>query len=232
MRWIYDVLLQQRPTRILDLACGPGFYTNRLAKLGHNYRGIDFALAAIACARDLAQCQSSTCSYDLADLRQIALSRGFDSGFGLVMMIFGQLNVFRRGEARAIPARAFDALVPGRQLLLEPQRLPTVIASGGAGLSCFAVPEGLFSTHPPLQLKDVFWDEHTRTATERFFIVDAETGEVTRRTMRVEAYSDDDYRTLIANAGFDDVQLLPSLIGIEDESQSMNMAITAHKPAD
>ena len=50
--------------------------------------------------------------------------------------------------------------------------------------------------------------------------------------MSVEAYSDDDYRTLIANAGFDDVQLLPSLIGIEDESQSMNMAITAHKPAD
>jgi hypothetical protein len=50
--------------------------------------------------------------------------------------------------------------------------------------------------------------------------------------MSVEAYSDDDYRTLVAGAGFDDVQLLPSLIGVEDESQSVNLAITARKPVD
>ena len=30
------------PTRMLDLGCGPGFYTSRLTSLGYRCRGIDF----------------------------------------------------------------------------------------------------------------------------------------------------------------------------------------------
>ena len=232
VRWIHEALLEAGPIRILELACGPGLYTSRLAELGHDCHGIDFAPAAIAHARDLARRQGLACSYDLADLREISFDRDADPGFGLVMMISGQFNVFRRREARAILDRAFDALIPGGQLLLEPQRLATVVASGSAGPSWYAVPHGLFSDRPHLQFKESFWDEEARTSTDRFFIVDAVTGEVTRHAMSVEAYGDDDYRTLIVGAGFDDVQLLPSLIGVEDESQLVNLAITARKPAD
>lgn len=154
VRWIHGALLEARPTRILELACGPGLYANRLAKLGHDCRGIDFAPAAIAYARDVAQRQGLACSYDLADLREIAFDRDLDPGFGLIMMISGQLNVFRRREAHTILERAFDALTPGGRLLLEPQRLATVVASGNAGPSWYAVPEGLFSDRPHLQLRE------------------------------------------------------------------------------
>ena len=51
VRWIHAVLLAGRRTRVLDLACGPGLYTSRLARLGHECSGIDFAPAAIAHAR-------------------------------------------------------------------------------------------------------------------------------------------------------------------------------------
>ena len=32
--WIHNKLLAGQSTKILDLCCGPGFYTSRLAKLG------------------------------------------------------------------------------------------------------------------------------------------------------------------------------------------------------
>jgi 2-polyprenyl-3-methyl-5-hydroxy-6-metoxy-1,4-benzoquinol methylase len=39
--WIHDQVLRRRPSRVLDLECGPGLYTERLAALGHACTGID-----------------------------------------------------------------------------------------------------------------------------------------------------------------------------------------------
>ena len=47
-RWIHGCVLKRNPTRILDLGCGPGLYTSRLARLGHHCVGIDFSPASIA----------------------------------------------------------------------------------------------------------------------------------------------------------------------------------------
>ena len=41
----------ERGARVLDLGCGPGLYTTRLAKLGHTCVGIDFSPASIAYAK-------------------------------------------------------------------------------------------------------------------------------------------------------------------------------------
>ena len=35
VHWIHAALLSSHPTAILDLACGPGLYSSRLARLGH-----------------------------------------------------------------------------------------------------------------------------------------------------------------------------------------------------
>ena len=49
--WIHNELLNGRCRKVLDLCCGPGLYTSRLARLGHECTGIDFAPASIAYAR-------------------------------------------------------------------------------------------------------------------------------------------------------------------------------------
>lgn len=41
--------------RILDLSCGPGFYTHRLAQQGFHCTGVDFSPASITYARQQAQ---------------------------------------------------------------------------------------------------------------------------------------------------------------------------------
>ena len=224
--WIHGDLLAGRPTKVLELTCGPGLYTSRLAKLGHECVGIDYAPAAIAYAEDLARKDGLACTYLLEDIREAA----YGEGFGLVMMINGQFNVFRRSDARAILAKAYAALAPGGLLLLEPQTFAQVEAEGRKGSAWHSHESGLFSDRPHLWLQENFWDAETQTSTERFFIVDAATGEVTRYAQSNEAYTDEQFREMLTEAGFANVRLLPSLIGVVDESQSYNLVVVGEKP--
>jgi len=228
-KWIHEEVLARSPTRILELACGPGLYTGRLAKLGHECVGIDYAPAPIRYAEEAARREGLSCTYRLEDVREAT----YGDGYGLVMMIFGQFNVFRRDDAGRILAKAFAALLPGGRLLLEPQRFETVEKSGKAGRrwhSCGAG-GGLFSSRPHLCLTESFWDPQTRATTQRYFIVDSETGAVTRHAMTTEAYTHEQFRDALTQAGLRDVCFFPSLVGVEveDESQSANLAIVARK---
>ena len=52
--WIHDTCLNGKRGRVLDLGCGPGFYSQRLARLGNHCVGIDFSPASIAYAQSQA----------------------------------------------------------------------------------------------------------------------------------------------------------------------------------
>ena len=226
-QWIHRRLLAEQPTRILDLACGPGLYTSRLARLGHECVGVDYAPAAVTYGRDAAAKEGLACTYVLADVREAELG----DAFGLVMMISGQINVFRRGEAQAILARAAAALTDGGLVVLEPQTFATVEGHAKMTSSWGSSPGGgLFSDKTHLSLEEHFWHAESNTSTTRYFIVDAATGEVARYALSCEAYTDEELTSLLADTGFEDVEIFPSLVGVEDESQSYNMVIVGRKP--
>ena len=229
VQWIHEHLLGGSPTRILDLTCGPGFYTNRLAGLGHECVGIDYGPESIRHARETATGEGLACTYRAEDVRDA----DFGAGYGLVMMIFGQFNVFRRTDARAILEKALSALLPGGLLLLEPQRFDTVEKNGRAGSSWYSCGQagGLFSERSHLCLSESFWDSGRCSATQRFFIVDAETGDVTLHALSNEAYTDTQFQELLTRVGFGDIRFFPSLAGVEveEESQAANLAVTGRK---
>ena len=100
--WIHHKLLLGRSTKILDLCCGPGLYANRLAKLGHNCVGIDYSPASITYAKNTANKESLDCTYLHQDIR----TAEYGMGFGLVMLIYGEFNVFKPNDTREILQRA------------------------------------------------------------------------------------------------------------------------------
>ncbi len=89
---------------------------------------------------------------------------------------------------------------------------------------------GLFSDQPHLWLQENFWDADAQASTERFLIIDAATGLVTRYAQSNQAYTDEQFHDLLADAGFGSVRLHPSLTGQVDDSQSFALALTATKP--
>jgi len=207
--WIHTHVLRERSTRILDLGCGPGLYTSRLAKLGHTCVGVDFAPAAVAHAREEAEAESLPCEYRLGDLR----TTDYGGDYGLVMQVFGEINVFAPDDARAILRKAGEALAANGELLLEAHTFEVVERAGRAAPTWRVVKQGLFSDRPHLYLEEGFWDNQALTSTTRYIIVDAATASVTTSAISLQAYTEEGYRALLAECGFSAVEFIPSLTG-------------------
>jgi hypothetical protein len=93
----------------------------------------------------------------------------------------------------------------------------------------YSAPSGLFSDRPHLCLQESFWNPDRRAATQRYFVVDAATGEVSRHAASAQAYRDAEYRTLLLECGFDDIVTHPSLSGQVDEAQRDLVVLVARK---
>lgn len=223
--WIHQTLLRDRPTRILDLGCGPGLYSNRLARLGHECVGIDYSPASIEYAADEAGREGLRCTFLHQDMRQAE----YGGGFGLVTLIYGEINVFRPDDARRILVKAGHALDGGGLLLLEPHTFAIVEKIGNEPPTWSSAESGLFSYRPHLHLQEAFWDAASATSTVRYFVVDADSGEVTRHAQSFQAYSQSQYRDVLNECGFEEITFFPSLTGREDDAQEGLMTIVARR---
>ncbi len=213
VHWIHNDLLGGLPGRILDLGCGPGFYANRLAALGHKCVGIDFSPASIRHAKQEAESKGLNCQYRLADVRM----SDFGDGFDLVMMVFGEFNVFRQSDAEAILRKAKAALRSGGLLLLEAHPLAAVKMLAAQRRSWHSATSGLFSERPHLWMQECFWDDESQTTTQRFFVIEADGCNVSGCCQTFQGYSDDQYVALLGECGFAHVTMHLSLTGDSDD---------------
>ncbi len=190
-------------SRVLDLGCGPGFYTQRLSGLGHTCVGVDFSPASIEYAALKAADQGTpqeALSYVLADIRDYKP----DGAFDCVMMIFGEINVFTEEDARRIFKLSHQSLKPGGLFVLEGHTYNAVLETGNSPTLWWhsAEGEGLMTDKAHLCLQENFWDEKSRTATTRYYIIEGETAEVRLFCSSMTAYSDEDYARILSETGF------------------------------
>ena len=226
--WIHRLILDGRPASVLDLGCGPGLYAYRLARMGHTCVGVDFSPASIAYARAQAEGTGLPLTYIEGDVRAV----DYGSNYDLVMFVFGEFNVFKPLDARSILQKAYRALKPGGSLLLEPHTFAAVEALGKVANSWYTTSGGLFSERAHFCLTENFWDVERAIATERYFVIDASTGHMTRYASSMQAYTDEHYRELLTTCGYHHVRFYPSLKGEVDESTNWLCAIVAQKPMD
>jgi len=223
--WIEQTCLHGRPSRILDLGCGPGFYSQRLAQLGHNCVGIDFSPASVAYAQSQAVQAGLTVDYVRGDIRAVDYGEGFD----LSMLIFGEFNVFTKDDTQQLLRRIHQALSPGGYVLLEPQTYDAIQKDGNRPACWHTESGGLFSVNPHLWLEEHFWHASCHAATTRYFIIDAATGAVDRYASTSQAYADSDYDQLLTSAGFSEIQRFPSLTGTKSHEQEGLSVLMAKK---
>jgi SAM-dependent methyltransferase len=220
IHWIHTQVLEKKPARILDLGCGPGLYSIRLAKLGHTCVGMDIAPASIEFARSEIEGVNSNCTFILEDF----INAEYGSGYDLVMMVFSELNTFAEHEINTILKKSFNALVRGGKLLIEVPSFDAVYQIGSQPPIWYSEEEGVFSDEPYLCLTECFWDEATTSAVERYYVIPA-TGEIILEFFnRTKAFEEGDYKKMMLNAGFGCVKFYPSLTG-EDTQQMDGMFV-------
>lgn len=128
-------LVNQLPAgaRVLDLGCGPGLYTERLAAAGFDVTGVDFSERSIEYARST----GSNVRYIEADYRELELDEHFDA----VLMIYLDFAVLSPQDAQAVLRRVrgwtgaagrfiFDVPTPAHRLGREQPRSWGVSAGG------------------------------------------------------------------------------------------------------
>jgi SAM-dependent methyltransferase len=215
VEWIHGNVLCDRPSRIVDLACGPGLYAQRLAALGHRCTGIDYSPASIAYARKSAQEKALTIDYQQEDIRTAGLPQGQD----LVLLLSGELNVFSPSDARRIIAKVAKCLVASGKVILEVHAIGVIERRGMESRAWDSATSGLWSESPHVCLQENFWYPDRKTAVTRYFVTDATSGETTLHSASYQDYSDDEYDSLLIDSGFENVTRYPSLTGTVDESQ-------------
>ena len=224
VQWIFSEVLGSRPARLLDLACGPGLYTHRLAGVGCHCVGIDFSPASIRYAGDATggEATPGSCTYRLADVRDGSFGKDFD----FVMMLYGQFNVFPRDVALEILKETRAALKPGGRVLLEVQSPEEIQRGGEKAGSWYSARSGLFTGTPHLVLQENFWHSDVGASTTRFMVIDARTGDVSCHALSNEAYTEQELDRALRSAGFKDVERFPSLTGkIVDPDQDLPVVV-------
>ena len=195
--WLHEAVLGGAPSRVLDLGCGPGLYTSRLAALGHSCVGIDFAPAAIAYARRKAVETGADCTYVLEDIGVA----DFGSGFDLITFLFGDIDTVPPAVAGGVISKAAGALVPGGRLVLEVHTRPAVKRIGTAEPSRTRAASGLFADRPHVVDQRSWWDPVEGLALIRFRIhIDGSPDR--EHVITTQARGRDGYAPWLASAGF------------------------------
>lgn len=225
--WIHDTVLTGKPSTILDLGCGPGLYTSRLAAQGHRCIGIDYSPASIAYAR----AQAPDIRYELADIRRADYAQAAGTEVDLVMILFGEFNVFSQTDMGNILDKVRGVLRPGGKLLLEPHRYGSIAAASPVSTEWFSSPRGLFDPQPHLVLMENHWDAAHAILTRRYYVVRAADGSVTRYAQSMQAYTDTGYVEFLEQHGFTEVTILSGLAADRLTPSEEFYAILATLPA-
>jgi leucyl-tRNA synthetase len=103
------------PKNILDLACGFGRHTNRLATLGHAMTGVDITPGFLDIARLDAYYRKVEVQYLQGDMRSLP----FEDEFDCVMLLFTAFGYFNDEENLMVMVNASKALRPGGLVIFD-----------------------------------------------------------------------------------------------------------------
>lgn len=192
--WIAEQL--SVPSRILDMGCGPGLYTQALAERGHQCVGVDFSPASIEYARQRSADCDPKPEYILGDIRNYRSNQKFDC----IIMIFGEFNAFIRKDAALLLEHCAEMLTENGLFILEAHTYDAVRAMGEAPATWQRHATGLFSAGPHLCLRENSWNAAEASALSRYFIIDAADTAVRQYVSFMQAYRLESYTKMLSSA--------------------------------
>ena len=223
--WIHSTILGEKSSKILEVGCGPGLYTGRLAQLGHDCTGTEGSSAAVEYARGQAKGEGFQCAY----IEHENYGADFGKDFDLIMMLGGGFNAYNPMDAYEFFGKAWMALNEGGILLLEPYTFDSLEQSGNREPTWFSEKDGIFSDKPYLCLYECCFSDANDSLTKRWYVVDAESAEVRYIAQCYQAYSEKRLQKLFVKQGFLNVRFYPSLTEGQNTGTRDYMVVAANK---
>ena len=212
---IAQLLGLDQPVDILDLACGYGRHTNRLAARGQRMTGVDLEPGFLELAKKQADDLGVEVNYQKADMRCLA----FDSAFDVVLLLFTAFGYFEDPENQIVLVNIYHALRPGGRLLMDiPNREPFITQ---------LPPAQVDEVGQDLMINRGTYDDQTRRWYNRRVVI--RNGVRKDKPVFVRLYDEAEIRLLLKQAGFENIQIYNGWSGEELTKESRRMVISAHK---
>ena len=195
LNWIQEQVPGER-LNILDLGCGPGLYTEKLAENGHVVTGLDFSARSINYARESAKEKNLTISYVTQDYLELRQENEYD----LIMMIFTDFGVLTPEQRKILLANIYRALKPGGRFLFDVLNESYPVNNSGVKDWEVSV-KGFWRDDPYLALTESFYYEEQRVSLSQHTVVD-QTGNMEIYRFWVHTFSNTDLVETLNLAGF------------------------------
>ena len=195
---------------VLDLGCGPGLYTEKLAKLGHRVTGVDFSAHSIEYAKNSAQKNELNICYRHQDYLSLTEENEYD----LIIMIFTDFGVLSPEQRTSLLARIHKALKPGGTFIFDVLNEHT--ASDDIGNRDWEIAEsGFWRPAPYLVLSDSFYYEDEAVTLNQHVVIE-ENGKYEIYRFWVHTFSHSDLKQILNKAGFRAVNCYSGVIPDSD----------------
>jgi SAM-dependent methyltransferase len=113
--WIVDKIQLKPGMAILDLGCGPGLYSQRLAKAGMKVTGVDFSEASVSYAKEQASAEKLLIDYRLQNYLEFTEENCFDAA----LLIYGDYCALSPVERKQLLKIVWRSLTKGGQFVLD-----------------------------------------------------------------------------------------------------------------
>jgi SAM-dependent methyltransferase len=170
LAWITATFDLGSGSRVVDLGCGPGLYTNRIARTGAQVTGVDISPRSIDYAREQAQSDGLGIDYRLGDYLELDIEPGYDLAT-MIMCDFCAMSPEQRGR---LLRRVGELLAPGGVFLFDVYSVAYFetweeMAAYGAGMM-----DGFWSAEPYYGFQNTFKYEVEKVVLEQYLIVERE----------------------------------------------------------
>ncbi|HBE72126.1 MAG TPA: class I SAM-dependent methyltransferase [Planctomycetaceae bacterium] len=113
--WITSRFAVRKGVKVADFGCGPGLYSNRLARRGASVTGIDFSERSIRYAQTTAAREGLNVNY----LQQNYLDSNLEGQFDLILMVMLDFCALSPSQRRCMLQKFCQSLAPDGSLLFD-----------------------------------------------------------------------------------------------------------------
>lgn len=222
--WILNKVPGYR-MNILDLGCGPGLYTENLAKYGHLVTGMDFSSNSISYAKESANRKNLDIEYIQQDYLELEEEKRYD----LILLIFTDFGVLTPVQREILLRNIYRALKPGGTFVFDVLNEKADVMTS-ASKNWEPAEKGFWRNQPYLALTESFYYEKQNVTLNQHIIIDEDEGMEVYRFW-IHTFSHNELSAIISSAGFSTVECFDSVIPDSDMclSKSVTFCIATKK---
>ena len=188
---------KKKSLKYLDLGCGPGLYTSRMAKIGHLVAGLDFSDLSIKNARNYAKENKLVIDYIVGDYLKTEFKKDQD----LITLIYCDFGVLNKTEQHIILKKVFDALTINGVFVMDAYN-PDYLKEAKEKSSFEIEDSGFWRPHPCLVLNQSYLYEVEKATLEQHIVID---DQIKVYRFNNHYYSNDEMIGILESIGFEDV---------------------------